>query len=146
MSLLVSKIISPIAELFPDLQLSYYVSRDGDETAYECMVLLRFLTTFTIWIPIFKSLKLISFNAAAVAVSLILTSFIMQSLYYNNSISGKLYMLGFTIIYFFTKSLYIPTTLIGWGLIGYGRERELYIDILGRILFSGGFIGFVNSL
>lgn len=161
MSLYLSIFLSITTELFPNLGLSYFYPSDKSINFYDDMEIFRWIVAFVVWIPISMALYKLSPLNALIASFLILCSFfINKNSSYKNKLgdTGILHVLGFAIIYYILIKketdnnnkikymIYIILLLFGGYLMGKGRNKNLIIDILGRIIFSIGFYKFVKTI
>ena len=169
--LLLSAIVSSFSELFPQYYLSWFNPRCypwchnprcypwyhnpwchnpmskkliKNYNKYESY---RFLAVLIVWSHIIYVLYNIS-----PSITIIMTVILLNAFYYR---SANLYLIAFMLIFYISyrkvdnKYLLffsLLSILIGGSTIGIGRKGELYIDIIGRIVFSIGFFMFIYIL
>ena len=149
----ISIILAILTELLPNLGLSYYYPPDKSLLFYDTREQLRWLVVIIVWIPIILALgKLSTILTIIASFFLFVSFFINKNSNYKKKVGniGYLHLIGFSIIYYILQKketnqnkliyiLYILSLLIGGSLMGKYRKHNLFIDILGRFLFSFGF-------
>lgn len=151
--LMISAIVSPMAELFPEYGLSYWLPRNSDKKFYDDRILARVYAVIIVWIPILTALYKISPSKAFLVAVLIMSAFYTRAMTMyeqKKNISGALYGLGFIVILItlgdIRNILPLITIMIGGSLIRRGRTGDKRIDYIGRIIFALGFIWFICVL
>jgi hypothetical protein len=159
--LYLSTVFSIMTEMFPNLGLSYFYPPNRSISFYDKKESIRWVVVFIVWVPIILTLFKIS-----QLYTLFASFFIILSFYINKNSKYKkkfnevmiFHLLGFLIIYYIimqkekdnTKRIiylmYILALLLGGFLMEKGRKKKLFLDIMGRLLFSFGFYQFVNIL
>lgn len=151
-ALLSLALLSPITELFPDLQLSWWPFGDDIgviSSDYRYMRSVRMFATLIVWIPIFVYLQGILPNLTfQLLVFDMIVAFYLRALDFRenrlsdqSTLPGFLYSIGMLIIAINLNTWYsVGTLLTGALLISLFRNTSMwYIDWLGRIGFAGGF-------
>ena len=156
-----SALVATTTELFPDLGASYFYPRTKSIKFYDDQICLRWLAVSIVWLPITYYLFKLSNMDTLIAILCIMLAF-----YLNRDSKSKklnenttwLYVIGFLIIINIlnknTKNnkqkilniLGVFLIFLGGMLMNKERKGNLEIDIVGRIIFSIGFILFINSL
>jgi|UniRef100_A0A6C0ISA9 hypothetical protein len=159
--LYLSTILSILTEIFPNLGLSYFYPPNRSVSFYDKQEPLRWVVVFIVWVPIILTLfKISQLYTLFASFFIILSFYINKNSKYKKKFneSGILHLLGFLIIYCIIVQkenenpkkiiylIYILALLFGGFLMGKGRRKNLFIDIMGRLLFSFGFYQFVNIL
>ena len=158
--LIIPAIISPLSELFPEYGVSYWKPRYKSVKFYNKVIYRRILAVILIWVPITLILFTNNPYITPIAISFIILSIYMREFKY--SYSSKLYFIGFSFIFYILYDncnkhdendkcinkilLSNIITLTGGYLILMGRKGNLLVDILGRIMFSIGFVLFILNL
>lgn len=157
-----TSVISVVTELFPAMGMSYFLPRGGDNVEfYNKMLPWRVLAVLLVWSPILY--KLYGINSI---MTLIGGMFIMRAFYSrlygewikNNVAANNYYAIGFFIIVMIMSLrcfelkcvlwnvLSVVVLLTGGSLIGVGRRGLMWIDLVGRVVFSTGFKLFIERL
>ncbi len=154
----ISAIISTFAELFPSFGLSYFLPRSGDTEFYDSKIVSRIVEVVLVWFPIAYILYNSAPIRAIIAISSIMLGFYLKrfAAYHvvENRLSGLLYFIGLVIIVtilnekgnMINNVLSGSLILLGGYLISIGRQGELTVDIMGRILFTIGYFYFISNL
>lgn len=159
--LLISGLVSTISELFPNFGWSYWLPRNLDGDFYNRKLYQRILVVLIVWSPIFYNLYKLNRFLAIIAVSLVTHAFYLRAYsesHNKSNKSGMYYTLGFSIIIYilteecstflckFDNILSYFLILFGGYLINHGRYNDIKLDILGRLVFTAGFINFISNL
>jgi hypothetical protein len=161
--LYISALIASFTELYPNLGMSYWLPRNMNKVFYDNMLFGRILSVLIGWGIITHRLFSLSKIKTLIALTFIMTSFYMRSIskkHTEDNNSGVFHMIGFFIIAsimsekcaksdymcIFNNFISIFILLFGGSLIGKGRYGDLHTDVLGRIVFSIGFLLFINNL
>jgi hypothetical protein len=161
MTLLLS-VLSPITEMFPSLNLSWWPFKDemGVITpAYQYMRSMRVVAVLVVWIPIILKLSTILPKFTTGLITLLFSvSFSLRAIDFKegragdeSGLPGILYMLGMLLIYFNTSiAAPIAGIMSGGILISYTRNKRTWIPYLldwtGRLVFSASFLRFLYEL
>lgn len=159
--LFTSGLISMTTELFPDFGYSYFYPSNKSIDFYDQMECQRWIIVFLVWFPIACSLYKLSQLYSILAIICIMSAFYLHrnsryiKNYHNTSL---LYVIGFSIIAWIlnqnednnsAKIINILSILFifgGGSLMGKFRKKNIRKDMWGRLLFSLGFVGFIDSL
>ena len=163
-------LFSPIAELFPNLYMSWWIPDNGDLQAYQKAWKRRIVVVLVVWVPILLTLGLLTSTALQLfVVMLVFTAFGLRLYFFDNSLAAAedketdfieptkipeiLYFIAFStigwIIYQSTSDNHwlVPLAI---GLIYFGAfimstfrngdNKNFKIDVIGRIIFTVGFL------
>lgn len=168
--ILLLSLFSPIAELFPNLYMSWWLPSNGKIQTYVKTWLRRVLVVLTVWLPILITLGKVTTLPIQLAVSALVFSAFGLRLYFFDSklhnikddetglietsnIPEILYFFAFTsigvILYFAVpnSSWLVPTGIslifLGANMMGTfrrGVKKNLNLDVVGRVIFTMGFL------
>jgi hypothetical protein len=143
-------LLAPLTELFPELNMSYFVPPCSDNT-YDNYTIFRIIVIILVWGTLSNELYKIDKTTTPFIVMLLLISFssrLYKEWHTKYKYLSYCHLFAFLLIIKITKNMELNVTLIiiGGFLMNIGRKNDLYIDILGRILFSMGFMMFSSKL
>jgi hypothetical protein len=162
--LLLSGFVASFTELFPEYGMSYFIPPNNDIEFYDNVAYRRVLVVLLAWLPITYILYNLSRPNTIIAILFIMTSFSLRYTTYLHDkykYTGVLHLLGFTIILniLYTNcaniidnmckikaTIGVLLLLIGGFIMGKFRTKNDDYDKIGRILFSVGFLLFINIL
>ena len=153
MSILYLSLLSPITELHPNIYMSWWYPPNKNIHVYDNLYYLRIFIVLAVWIPILIKLqKYMTMQQLILFGILIFSAFIGRELTKKSGMPVYLYMVSLLIIgmelYTKSKQIIIALLLIlsGGYLIDSNRYINLNNDISGRLIFSFGFILFLNII
>jgi hypothetical protein len=150
--LILPAIVSSFSELFPEYGMSYWKPRTRSVQFYDKVYYRRVLAVILTWVPITLYLLKLSPCLAPLAVTFIMLAFYTRRKY---EYANGLYVVGLILISWILfinnlswNKIVLSGLLIitGGYLIQEGRTGKLEVDILGRVLFSSGFVFFIINL
>lgn len=158
--LLILSMLSPITELFPSMNLTWWPFEDKMgviPSEYHKMRSMRVFAALLIWLPILahiNSVGLFSRSTFRILVVMMFCALYLRTQEYRDGrisdrsfIPGLLYSLSLLLIamvYSTKKS--VGLLLAGAYLISKYRNPPSYYDWVGRILYAGGFTSFLYYL
>lgn len=146
-------LVSPITELLPNMYMSWWYPTNNNIEKYNKMYMFRFVAVCLVWIPIllqiYKNTK--NKNFIIIVSILIFSAFYLRhKLSYDNPYPGYLYMIALILLFYELTSknkwYILGLIFLGAYLIGKYRNKNIHYDYAGRLIFSSGFIHFLNIL
>jgi len=150
--LVIPAIVSPFSELFPEYGISYWKPRYKSLKFYDKVYYRRILAVILTWIPITLFLLKLSPCLTLVSMTFIMTAFYTRR---KNIYANSFYIFGLILISLILvnnglrlNKIVLSAMLIitGGCLIQEGRTGKLEVDIIGRVIFSIGFVLFIINL
>ena len=167
--LIIPALVIPLTELFPEWYASYFLPPQMDDIdlgdlkeEYESRIMLRTFIFYAVLIPIAYTLIQIDWRAL-IPIGFIIYGFISKE-YEISKMSFVYYTIGFLMIFGFidgrssgvkknkTKLLILIGTAsfcMSYGLLNISQFRHsdmVILDIVGRIMFSIGFVSFIQAI
>lgn len=151
--LLLISLLSPLAEIFPQYNGSwwYYKITDEDIKKYKNFRFYRLLFILLVWMPIIYYIPIKYIEKKLISILLSIT--FLHREYYNNNISNYLYIstIIFLMIFIYintNKIFYISLLYLFSGIyfLSKYKYKNIKMDILGRLLFSIGIIIFLFNI
>lgn len=153
-------LISPITELFPSLGGSYFLPRSLDKQFFNNTFFIKLISVILVWTPILYKLYQKNHTWTIIAGIFVITGFILRSRveWHDYLPSTLFYTIGLLLIHFMLLSkcttnscklsnvLAVSMILGGGYLMGKYRSGNITIDIIGRVVFSIGFIMFIKNI
>jgi hypothetical protein len=161
-AILLLALFSPFVELFPNLYMSWWAPSNGKLKRYTETWPRRIAIVFTVWIPILFTLEKIIVEPPPlilIIATLIFSAFFLRLYTFDKSIRQKttpskipeaLYFIAFSSIgaILYTaipdKLWLVPTGILtiflGASMMSTFRRKNLTLDIIGRLIFSTGFL------
>lgn len=167
--ILLLSLFSPIAELFPNLYMSWWLPSNGNIGSYLKYWPFRIITVLTVWVPILITIGLITSLSIQLFISVLVFSafgarlFLFDRALHKNieiteenkpsSLPEILYFIAFSTIGWvlfnsvpssaFLVPLGIGAIFLGANFMGHfrnGPNKNINYDIVGRIIFTLGFL------
>lgn len=170
MTILILSLFSPLVEIFPNLYMSWWTPSNGKLQAYLKAWPRRVLVVLTVWVPILFTLGSITSTPIQLFIAfLVFAAFGLRLYFFDRSLHGLkgddldfkeptkipevFYFIAFSsigwVLYHAVQNnawlvpVGILTIFFGAGMMATfrkGPRKNFTVDVVGRVVFTGGFL------